>query len=204
MNLSHGTADKANCDIECIDLYNFSAAAGRSELVTAVGGRIQRKEMEMRDRFLFAALCGGLVAGTLDIGMAALLNSVSPLVALLFIASGILGKTAYHAGLAGVLLGLGLQWVMSLVIAAIYIFGSRRLTLAKNLLKNSWALGGVLYGFAIFFVMSYIVVPFSAAVPKPVFTLQTFAENLLAMTVFGLIIAFFAHRFAAMAPGRSD
>jgi hypothetical protein len=37
-------------------------------------------------------------------------------------------------------------------------------------------------------------VPFSAAVPKPSFTPQTFAENLLAMIVFGLIIAFFAHR----------
>jgi len=170
----------------------------------AVGGWIQRREMEMRDRFLFAALCGGLVAGTLDVGMAALLNSASPLVDLLFIASGILGKTAYHAGLAAVLLGLGLQWIMSLVIAVIYIFGSRRITLLKNLLRNSWALGGILYGLAIFFVMSYIIVPLSAAVPKPSFTPQTFAENLLAMIVFGLIIAFFAHRFAATAPGRSD
>jgi hypothetical protein len=145
----------------------------------------------MRDRFLFAALCGGLVAGTLDIGMAALLNSVSPLVAILFIASGILGKAAYHAGLAGVALGLGLQWIMSVAIAAIYILGSRRVTL----LKSSWAPGGTLYGFAIFFVMNYVVMPLSAAVPKPAFTLQSFALNLLAMIVFGLIIAFFAHRF---------
>jgi glycopeptide antibiotics resistance protein len=43
--------------------------------------------------------------------------------------------------------------------------------------------------------MSYVVVPFSAAVPKPVFAPQTFAGNLLAMIVFGLIIAFFTHRF---------
>jgi hypothetical protein len=145
----------------------------------------------MRNRFWFAVLCGGLVAGTLDIGMAALLSAVSPLVVLLFIASGILGKAAYHAGLAGVVLGLGLQWIMSLVIAAFYALGSRRVTL----LNSSWALGGILYGFAIFFVMSYVVVPLSAAVPKPAFTPQTFAGNLLAMVVFGLIIAFFAHRF---------
>ena len=145
----------------------------------------------MRNRFWFAVLCGGLVAGTLDIGMAALLSAVSPLVVLLFIASGILGKAAYHAGLAGVALGLGLQWIMSLVIAALYALGSRRVTL----LNSSWALGGILYGFAIFFVMSYVVVPLSAAVPKPAFTLQTFAGDLLAMIVFGLIIAFFAHRF---------
>jgi hypothetical protein len=145
----------------------------------------------MRNRFWFAVLCGGLVAGTLDIGMAALLSAVSPLVVLLFIASGLLGKAAYHAGLAGVLLGLGLQWIMSLAIAAFYALGSRRVML----LNSSWALGGILYGFAIFFVMSYVVVPLSAAVPKPAFTPQTFTENLLAMIVFGLIIAFFAHRF---------
>jgi uncharacterized membrane protein YagU involved in acid resistance len=144
----------------------------------------------MRNRFWFAALCGGLAAGTLDIGMAAVLNAVNPLVVILFVASGILGKAAYHAGLAGVAFGLGLQWVMSLVIAAIYILGSRRV----KLLNRSWVLGGVLYGFAIFFVMNYVVVPLSAAVPKPVLTPQTFAENLLAMIVFGLIIAFFAHR----------
>jgi hypothetical protein len=69
------------------------------------------------------------------------------------------------------------------------------------LLKRSWALGGFLYGLVIFFVMSYIVVPLSAAVPKPEFTLQAFAENLLAMIVFGLIIAFFAHRFGDEALG---
>jgi hypothetical protein len=152
----------------------------------------------MRNRFWFAALCGGLAAGTLDIGMAALLNSVSPLVVVLFVASGILGKAAYHAGLTGVVLGLGLQWMMSLVIAAIYILGTMRV----RLLNRSWALGGVLYGFAIFFVMSYVVVPLSAAVPKPAFTPQTFAENLLAMIVFGLIIAFFAHRFGNDGAGR--
>ena len=59
----------------------------------------------MHNRVLFAALCGGLTAGTLDVGVAALLNSVSPLVVLVFIASGILGKAAYHAAAAGLILG---------------------------------------------------------------------------------------------------
>ena len=95
----------------------------------------------MHNRLLLAVLYGGLVAGTLDIGVAALLNSISPLVVLVFIASGILGKAAYHAGLAGVALGLGLQWAMSLAIAFTYALGRERV----DALKRSWVLGGVLY-----------------------------------------------------------
>jgi uncharacterized membrane protein YagU involved in acid resistance len=119
------------------------------------------------------------------------LNSASPLVVLVFIASGILGKAAYHAGLAAVALGLGLQWAMSLVIAFIYAIGRERV----DALKQSWVLGGALYGIAIFLVMSFVVVPLSRAVPQPVFTLAALMENLLAMILFGWIVAFFAHRF---------
>ena len=134
---------------------------------------------------------GGVFAGTLDIGAAALLNSVSPLVVLLSIASGILGKTAYHAGLAGVALGLGLQWMMSSIAALIYLIGGRLLPLSRR----SWTASGILYGLVVFFVMNYVVVPLSAAVPKVVFTPLTFMGNLLANVVFGLIIAFVVHRF---------
>jgi uncharacterized membrane protein YagU involved in acid resistance len=156
------------------------------------------QEQTMHNRVWFAALCGGLVAGTLDIGVAALLNSASPLVVLVFIASGILGKAAYHAGVAGLVLGLALQWAMSFAIALIYGLGRERM----EVLRHSWVLGGALYGLAIFLVMSFAVVPLSRAVPQPVFTLPAFVENLLAMILFGLIVAFCAHRFGA-GPQRS-
>jgi uncharacterized membrane protein YagU involved in acid resistance len=149
------------------------------------------QEMTMHNRVLFAALCGGLVAGTLDIGVAALVNSVSPLVVLVFIASGILGKAAYHTGAAGLVLGLALQWAMSFAIALIYGLGRERM----EVLRHSWILGGALYGLAIFLVMSFVVVPLSRAVPQPAFTLPALVENLLAMILFGLIVAFFARRF---------
>src|SRR5260370_35750783 len=92
--------------------------------------------MMMHRRVLLAAFCGGLVAGTLDIGVAALLNSVSPLVVLVFIASGILGKAAYHTGAAGLILGLALQWAMSFAIALIYGLGRERM----EVLRRSWIL----------------------------------------------------------------
>ena len=57
--------------------------------------------------------------------------------------------------------------------------------------KHSWVLGG----FAIFLVMNFAVVPLSRAVRQPAFTLQAFAENLLARVLFRSIVAFSAHRF---------
>jgi uncharacterized membrane protein YagU involved in acid resistance len=172
-------------------VYHIAAAA--VALVKRSPASHLSQEMTMHNRALFAALCGGLVAGTLDIGVAALLNSASPLVVLVFIASGILGKAAYHAGAAGLILGLVLQWAMSFAIALIYGLGRERV----EVLRHSWVLGGVLYGLVIFLVMSFAVVPLSRAVPQPAFTLPALVENLLAMILFGLIVAFCAHRFGA-------
>jgi len=135
-----------------------------------------------------AILLGGLIAGTLDIGAAALINGRSPLVILLVIASGLLGKAAFQGGLPAVALGLVLQWLMSLVIAAIYVLVSNRIPE----LKQHWIAGGLAYGVGIFVVMNYGVVPLSEIGRIPQFTLWTFGGNVLAMLGFGLLIAFFA------------
>src|SRR5580693_459172 len=68
-----------------------------------------------------AILLGGLIAGTLDIGAAALINGRNPLVILLVIASGLLGKASFQGGLPAAILGLVLQWLMSLLISAIFV-----------------------------------------------------------------------------------
>ena len=59
-----------------------------------------------------------------------------------------------------------------------------------------WIVGGVAYGVVIFFVMNYIVVPLSAWATWPHFTVVKFVENMVAMLLFGLIVAFFAQRSA--------
>jgi hypothetical protein len=142
---------------------------------------------------LNAILLGGFIAGTLDIGAAALINLVSPLLILHFIAGGLLGKAALAGGASVELLGLGLQWVMSLCIAAVYVAACGRLPI----LRRRWIAGGLAYGVAIFLIMNYVVVPLSAWARWPHFSVQKFAENLLAMLLFGLIVAFFAQRSAA-------
>lgn len=148
-----------------------------------------------------AILYGGLTAGTIDIGSACVINLLSPIVICHAIASGLLGSQSFRGGAASAVLGLFLQWGMALIIAAVYVAAARLLPW----LGRRWVAGGLLYGIVVFAVMNYLVVPLSAAAPPHYFTVQhllhrfpadKFVENLLAMFLFGLIVAFFAQRFA--------
>ena len=68
---------------------------------------------------LAAIAIGGLFAGSLDIFVAGAINHASPATILQAIASGLLGRASYDVGAGTVALGLLLQWLMSLAIAAI-------------------------------------------------------------------------------------
>lgn len=146
-------------------------------------------------RVLSAILVGGLAAGTVDIFAASLITMLSPWLILKFIAGGVLGPAALQGGLAVLLLGLILQWAMSALIATIFVVAARRI---------SWMLrrpvaAGLAYGVLVYFVMNYVVVPLSAWHRWPTFKPVSFAENLVAMLVFGTIITLSARRFLAPA-----
>src|ERR1700722_14905322 len=143
-----------------------------------------------------AILFGGLIAGTIDVGAATLINWVNPIVILHAIASGVLGRASFFEGTPSAILGIVLQWAMSLVIAAIYVMACRSLPV----LARRWVVGGLAYGVVIFFVMNFAVVRLSMAIaqpPLPHFSAGKFGENMLAMLLFGLIVAFFAQRSAS-------
>lgn len=144
----------------------------------------------MRLSSIQAILLGGLIAGTVDIGAASLINGLNPMFIAQFIAGGLLGKAALTGGAQTAALGVGLQWAMSIVIAAIYVFASTRV----RALRQQWALWGILYGIPVYFTMTYVVVPLSAWHRVAKFSLVPFAENMAAMMVFGLIVAYFASR----------
>jgi uncharacterized membrane protein (DUF485 family) len=145
-------------------------------------------------KLLLTTLCGGFIAGTIDIGAAALINWLSPITILHAIASGWLGKASFSDGAMGAVLGLVSQWGMALIIAAIYVIAANRLTV----LGRRWIVGGLGYGVVIFVVMNYVVVPLSAAPWNPWIRHigpDKFVENLLAMMLFGLIVSFFSYYF---------
>src|SRR5882762_3184013 len=106
-----------------------------------------------------AILCGGFIAGAIDIGAASVINWLSPLIIMQAIASGVLGKASFQGGLTSAALGLVLQWAMSILIAAIYVLAATRIPR----LGKHWVPCGLLYGVVVYFVMTYVVVPLSAA-----------------------------------------
>jgi uncharacterized membrane protein YagU involved in acid resistance len=149
-------------------------------------------EVRIVKDFVAPILLGGIIAGTLDIGAASLINSAKPTVILQAIAGGLLGKSAFSGGAATIELGLVLQWSMSIVIAAIFVVAAQW----RPVLKRHWIKVGLLYGIAVFIVMNYVVLPLSAVGHAPRFRIVHFTEDILAMLLFGLIIAFFARQRA--------
>lgn len=132
-------------------------------------------------------ICGGLLAGTVDIGAASLINWLSPFVILQAVASGLLGRESYHGGVSTAVLGYALQCAMSVLIAACFAIGTRLVPA----LRARWLEAGLGFGVVVFAVMEYVVVPLSAVGHVPHFTTLSFCENLAAMLLFGVIVAYF-------------
>jgi hypothetical protein len=137
------------------------------------------------------SIYAGLIAGTVDIGAACTINQIGPVPILRFIASGLLGTPLAHEPWV-YCVGLILQWIMSIIIAAIFVFAAGKIPA----LLRRWPAAGIAYGIVVYFVMTFVVVPLSRARSGHV-TMTSFVENLLAMILFGLIVAYIAKRGAA-------
>jgi hypothetical protein len=137
-------------------------------------------------RLARGVLIGGAIAGMVDIFAAAAISQANPALILKFIASGLVGPTALHGGAAAVVLGLILQVAMSLVIAAIFGLATLRLPI---LLRRPYSAGAA-FGVCVFVVMTFVVLPLSAAPhPRHALALADIALNLAAMILFGLIVS---------------
>jgi hypothetical protein len=151
-------------------------------------------------RALRSALFAGLVAGTIDLAAAAAINGVGFGVILRAVASGALGRAAYQGGTSVAVLGLVLQWAMSILIAGTFVMAAVKIPA----LIRRWVSAGLVYGVIVFFVMNYVVVPLSAVGHIPRFRPLSFVLNLLAMLLFGLVIASMTNRFLTGAQRRTE
>ena len=148
---------------------------------------------------LLAILWGGLLCGVLDITAALVVYGTmgaKPLRLLQGIAGGVLGPRTYSGGIATALLGLLCHFVIAFSAAAVFVAASR---VAPFLVRQA-VLSGVLYGIAVYFFMSRVVVPLSAAAKFP-FSLKMMVIGII-IHIFcvGLPIALAARRFAAYQP----
>jgi len=137
----------------------------------------------------------GLIAGALDgldaAVVIALLNNVSPVRVFQFIASGLIGVSAFRGGVPAAVLGVLLHFTIALGAAATFYLASLKLPF---LLRRPF-LWGPLYGIAVFLFMHYLVVPLSAT-PKPGSATAADYLNLIFSHVFfvGIPIAFITGR----------
>jgi hypothetical protein len=92
-----------------------------------------------------------------------------------YIASGALGESAFTGGMGTALLGLFFHLIVSFAIATVFILSADRIPLLRR-----YAIpGSLLYGFGVFIVMNFIVLPLSAAPPVPAPLLPWLIEGIL-------------------------
>ncbi|WKZ35176.1 MAG: hypothetical protein QY332_16305 [Anaerolineales bacterium] len=121
-----------------------------------------------RNSLFRLTLIGGFIGGLLHLvilqGIVFGLILKTPIVSSLqFAASGIMGEAAFAGGLATALFGLVLDFIMITIMAGVFIFSVDRIPL----LRRHVILGSFLYGFGVFIVMNFIVLPLSAAPTLP-------------------------------------
>jgi hypothetical protein len=100
----------------------------------------------------------GLIAGTLDIGENIVFNAFRHITAwqiFQYIASGLTGPWAFHAGAASVALGVAIHYTIALTWTAVYFAASRQMTM----LVRRPVLCGLVYGAAVYLAMNFVVLP---------------------------------------------
>lgn len=109
-----------------------------------------------------AILIAGLVIGTLDaldaILVFGLLRGVTPGRIFQGIAAGWLGRASLAGGAATIALGVATHYLNATIIAAVYYLVSRRIPA----LRQRFWLWGPLYGWSVYLVMNFVVIPLSA------------------------------------------
>ena len=145
---------------------------------------------------LRAIATGAVVAAVLDAVFAVIayvfvLRAFSVIGVLQYIASGLLGMSAFSGGLPTAALGVAIHFFLAFTFATIYYAVSRR---AKALNMHAIPIG-IVYGAAIWIFMDLIVLP-ATGTPKSPFNGALFTGFLLDHAFFvGLPLALAAQRY---------
>ena len=133
-----------------------------------------------RNSLLRLSVIGGLITGMLHLIIQSWFVysflEKNPFISVLqYVASGAMGNAAFEGGLATALLGLILDFLMTIVMAGVFFLSADRIPL----LRQHVIPGSLLYGFGVFVVMNFIVLPLSAAPPLPAPPMWLFIEIIL-------------------------
>ena len=137
---------------------------------------------------------GGLIAGTMDITGACVVNwyraGVTPMRVFQSVAAGFYGPTSSQLGWKTAIIGLISHYCIATIWTTLYYAASRKI----NFLISQPIISGVLYGVFVHFFMTQVVVPLSMIGRRP-FNLK---GSLIGMTIIilciGLPIAFIVRK----------
>ncbi|MBT1704304.1 hypothetical protein [Chryseosolibacter indicus] len=138
-------------------------------------------------------LLTGLLAGTCDIlgAIAITYTKLSPLVLLQYVASGVIGNSAFTGGTSTALLGLGVHYCIAFTVSIIVFL---TYPFAIKLLKNKY-LAALAYGIVVWCVMNLIAVPLSQAKQGP-FRWDNALLNMLVLVIcIGLPTSLMAYQY---------
>jgi len=141
-----------------------------------------------------AIFLGGLAAGILDAIDALiaykLVLGFDPVPIYQFVASGLLGKSAFAGGVATALLGLLIHFLIAFSAATAFCLASLKL----EFLRKRPVAAGLAFGVLVYAVMNYIVIPLSA-IPASPFSLPLFLNGIVGHAcLVGLPISFLSRR----------
>lgn len=158
---------------------------------------------QRKPRALDTILYGGLIVGVLD-GLDALiffgLRGSKPASIFQYIASGLVGRSAFTGGWKTTLLGVLLHFLVAFILATIYYL----LSLAFPILIRRAVLSGLVFGPIAHIVMFFIVTPLSAA-PRIPFRIAPFLNGIIGHALLvGLPIALIARRSARLNSEKSE
>ena len=126
------------------------------------------------------SVIGGLILGMLHLIVQSWfvfsILEKNPFISVLqYVASGAMGNAAFTGGLATALLGLVFDFILTTIMSGVFILSADRIPLlCKHVIP-----GSLLYGFGVFIVMNFIVLPLSAAPPLPAPPMWLFIEIIL-------------------------
>ena len=148
---------------------------------------------------LRAILLGTLIAGAMDITAAILtwmFRGVPALRVLQGVAGGLLGRDTFDGGASTAALGLLLHFMIMSVIVGVYVAASGRLpALARYAIAS-----GIAYGVVVYVVMTFVVVPLSAATAGTPAPSQILVGVLVHILCVGVPIALITRRCSSMTP----
>jgi hypothetical protein len=161
-----------------------------------LGENVEKATSDSSAGGLRTLLLAGCAAATIDLVFAFIFFGatlgVTPVRILQSVASGLYGRASFDGGLTTAAVGFIAHYLILIVAAWWYWLASRRLPQ----LNRHWVASGIAFGLAIYVVMTFIVVPLSAAARGTPTTINVIGQFLI-HPVIGVAIAAIVRRRAA-------